>query len=241
MTIYKLGYYICHSKNDGQMRIKRRPLGEAVTRLDCLMNCFVYRCDSFEEFKRLMQDDQCGRRKGIYGGVLVEGSDGSRRWPTDTDCISPAGGEQISPALVVSSPCGEGLVPLGGPGAGDFPLCHECGQPTCADNIFATTHDSHANHYHAQCWADFVMKIRGPIGLIELVSTAPSSQIPADNATADDRSLLARIKLLLGESIRASAVAAQLGVSVDEVKAAVNAEGSGITLKAAGWLALTTN
>lgn len=170
-TTYRLVYYIATHLGGGPRNIPQRS-GTGRTQPDYLLNAHAYRCKSLADFRELSRT--VGKGSPFWGEVLVEGSDGSRRFPTDADMIST-----LSPAPAVSSDTSsERLVPAGAAGAGD---------------------------------------------------SAP----PADNAE-----LLMKIKNLLVEPIRVNGVAAQLGVTADEVKHEVLKPDSGVVLRAAGWLAL---
>jgi len=181
-VIYTLGYYLCCPRDYYKRRVPRRHQSDTLTTFDPLLFCEVYRCAGPGEFKWLMENT--GKKEGYYGSILIEGSDGSRRDPLDTDFISTPSPAPAVPSEVLS----ERLVTAGGPGAGD--------------------------------------------------TSAKQPDGPPIDAPADNVELLLKIKNLLVEPIRVNAVAAQLGVTADEVKREVLKPDSGVELKAAGWLGL---
>jgi len=257
---YTLGFYLCAPRGYGKRRVPRRHQSDTLTSFDPLLFCEVYRCTGSEEFKWLMENT--GKTNGYYGAVLIEGTDGSRRQPLDTDFISTS-----SPAPAVSSESSERLVPAGAAGAGDsLPKGSEPKPFEIGDRVrfiggarvftfagvdeqgLATveTIDTHNQQKAAleeleHCPADVPATIESDLEANRKEfhggEKQPNDPPPID-PPVDNTSLLLKIKNLLVEPIRVNAVAAQLGVTADEVKREVLKPDSGVELKGAGWLGL---
>lgn len=104
------------------MIVPRRIGGDASSQLDGLLNAEAYRCRDHAEFKTLSESD-AGKRQGVYAAILIEGSDGSRRFPLPTDFITPlpSPGAVVVPASPLES-AGHELVTqsCGDAGGGDL-------------------------------------------------------------------------------------------------------------------------
>ena len=116
----RLAYFIAHGKNLGARTIPRKSEGNSRTQLHGFLNAFAYRCTGAEEFKRLSVHDECGKRQGCYGVVLVENPDGSLRYPVDADTVpfNPLPVAPVAPAAMpaavvsVSLPSAPGNPPV---------------------------------------------------------------------------------------------------------------------------------
>jgi hypothetical protein len=99
-TTFSLVYYACAVPGLGRRAVKRLGRGDTKTQFDGLLNAEAVRLDGPAEFQHVSRGFMKG--EGAFGAVLVEGSDGSRRFPLPTDFILPS--SPVAPVAPAAMP-----------------------------------------------------------------------------------------------------------------------------------------